>query len=192
MLDGPHVQLSERAERVWKRLRPEFHAFVRFGDPDPCVVLNDEGEISPVPAGVWALPEAETLFRDCAFEKREIFVGEAFLEALLYVHYNPLGRQAVRLREDQAGLSVGTAVDADHSDDHKTPKIQAFSRAKAERKYKARVENWPADKQHPSRKDDESWFKKELGVSRGIAREIRKEYAPEEWRSHGRRKTGGN
>ena len=194
LLDGPHVQLRERAERVWKRLRPEFHAFVRvmFGDPDPCVVLNDEGEISPVPAGVWALPEAETILRDCAFEKREIFVGEAFLEAQLYVHYIPLGSQARRLREDQAGLSVGAVAGADDSDDQKTPKTQAFSPSKAEREYKSRVENWPADKPPPSREDDESWLKEEFGVPRDKAREIRKEHAPEKWRSHGRRKTGEN
>ncbi len=119
LLDGPHVQLRERAERVWKRLRPEFHDRPLSGEGDKCVVLDDRGEILPVPAGIWGLPEAETLLRDCAFDKREIFVGEAFLEAQLYVHYNPFGSQARRLKEDQAGLSVGAGSGVETSPEAK-------------------------------------------------------------------------
>jgi len=66
--------IRQRAVEVWGLLRPELHA-----NTYPCVVLNDQGEKSPVPAGVWALPEAEILLRDCAFDEREILVGEAVL-----------------------------------------------------------------------------------------------------------------
>ncbi len=72
------------------------------------------------------------------------------------------------------------------------PKSKRFSRATAEADYQIRVENWPADATPPGRNDDEIWFKAKFGASRGFAREMRNKHAPEGWRSHGRRKTGGN
>ncbi len=67
-----------------------------------------------------------------------------------------------------------------------------FSAGKAERAYVKRVENWPPDATSPSGEDDANWFKSEFNAPRDFAREMRRKHAPEGWRSHGRRKTGGN
>ena len=117
--EAERSQLRERVERVWKRLRPEFHDRPQFGEGDKCVVLDDRGEILPVPAGIWGLPEAETLLRDCAFDKREIFMREDLLEAALYVHFNPKPGLARRLRERQARLSVGAGSGVETSPEAK-------------------------------------------------------------------------
>ena len=186
--DGPHVRMRERAERVWSLLRPEFHDNSRHA----CVVLDDRGEISPVPAGVWALPEAETLLRSCEFYNREIFVREEMLKSLLSLFYiTPMFYMTSRLtRWRDQHRPLGTGAGVDDSDDHETPKKQRFSQAKAERAYKVRVENWPADDRPPSRADDESWLKNGFNVPRGKAREIRNEHAPLDWLKSGAPKSG--
>ena len=67
-----------------------------------------------------------------------------------------------------------------------------FSAGKAERAYVGRVENWPPDEDPPSIHDDVDWLKAKFGAGRDFAREMRRKHAPEAWRAHGRRKTGGN
>ena len=64
-----------------------------------------------------------------------------------------------------------------------------FSAGKAERAYRKRVETWPENERHPSREDDEKWLKKNFGVPRDIAREIRRKLAPQDWSVRGAPKT---
>lgn len=71
-LEGERRPLRERVERVWDRLRPELHAGTY-----ECFVLTTEGVRKPLPATVWARPEARTLLGSCNFEDREIFAPEA-------------------------------------------------------------------------------------------------------------------
>ena len=141
--------IRQRVVKVWEMLRPELHA-----GSITCIILK-EGKTVAINPALWATNDAEVLFRECEYDKREILVGE------------------------------------DDLDDHKTPKKRRYSRAKAEREYQARVKNWPADERPPSRLDDESWLKKEFGVPRDKAREIRKKHAPPEWQKSGAPKSGG-
>lgn len=92
----------------------------------------------------------------------------------------------VRLFGSRPEVQVGAVTVA-------TPKHPRMSVAEAKRRYSERVENWDVNLQPPTREDDEAWLKSELGVSRDLARKIRKEIAPENWQRGGRRKKpGGN
>ncbi len=172
--------IRQRVVKVWEMLRPELHA-----GSITCIILK-EGKTVAVNPALWATNDAEVLFRECEYDKREILVGEAVLSLAA-----PMGGKLGRSSEDQAGLSVRAAADAEDSDDHETPKKRLFSQAKVERAYQTRVKNWPADERSPSRLDDASWMKKKFSVSRDKAREIRNKYAPSEWLKPGPPKSGG-
>lgn len=168
------VIIRQRAIEVWALLRPELHA-----GGIACITLK-EGKTVAVNSALWATNDAEELFRECTYDGSEIFVSD----------------KAVSLSRSGAEASASEAGRLDREE--ATPQgnvsssLPRFSRAEAEAAYQKRVENWPDDETPPSRDDDVIWLKAEFGASRDFARKMRNEHAPEGWRSHGRRKTGGN
>ena len=63
-------QRRERAEQVWKLLRPELHA-----GTFECIVLK-EGASTKIEPAIWATDGAKPLFIDCVSDGSEIFVSD--------------------------------------------------------------------------------------------------------------------
>jgi hypothetical protein len=61
------------------------------------------------------------------------------------------------------------------------------------RRYKELVNNWPLDQPPPSLKEDEAWALANFGPGmREAVREARRQYAPDEWKQPGRRRSKTN
>jgi len=159
------VIIRQRAIEIWALLRPELHA-----GSIACIILK-EGEMVSVSPSLWATNNAKALFRECTYDGSEIFVSDIAV--------------SLSLSGSEAGAETKPKGDV-------SSPPPRFSPAAAEVAYKKRVEGWPQDEPPPSRDEDAAWFKAEFGTSRTFARDMRNKHAPEEWRSHGRRKTGGN
>ncbi len=99
----------------------------------------------------------------------------------------------VRIERESFDTLLGKVAQPPSQPEAKTPSTRKFSEAKLQAWYKGYIDECKTAEKIPSRENDLIAARDALGdgVPREAVREARRQFAPDDWKEQGRRKTGG-